>query len=355
MILSVHDVERMILTDSQRNAMYAFDEILEDEIKAQGKIFPKLYRNLNENASLQELSNNICDDFGLPYSTFNISEDKTSYYFNFKIYMTPSAIYNKDVEALLHEYAHFFNHLIFKAEDGLSHNGDFVCVFRWLLDYYGIVSKNDFNETITYFAENVVLYDDYIESFKFLTKNEFNILFDELSPLHNNLLISGTWTYSGAFEKKYINTKKQVHFFIKNESKNIFIYSCINKLACYYNDPFSNLTLEQLKNTVIVSPAFLMNYSGESERRKHYPKYYGFVEADGSFFDNPLSCDWVSLVKLGDDSTPDEKKIIQKEITKYSKNLKNEYGKNVVKAKSELEFQTFQSIMRTQYYLLRNL
>lgn len=352
MIYSVAEVKKPRHTDSQRQSFYDFDHILKDEIAAQGTRFPKLYRDLDENASIQELSNHISEDFGLLCSELFVSNDSSSYYQMGKIWIHPIARKQNDIEVLLHEYAHLFHDYFFKSESAQPHGGEYVAVFRWLLDFYDIVPKSDFDEALTYFGEDVDLFEDHIETLTFMSENELNSLFHSLKEQDNEEYISGIWSTSGQLERNYISTEKQIHHFMKNKESGKFIYSCVNKCAYDYETPFSNLTKEEFENTIIVSSAYLMGYSGEKITSRYCPRYYGYVELDGSTAFNPLRGFSSDLVKLGDDETPEEKKLITKQITEYVKTLKKD-GVNVIRAKSEKEYVRLCNLMKKRYWEIR--
>ena len=82
MIYSTNEVIKRIHIDSQREAFYDFDHILQEEIKLvkSEKYLEKLYRGLPFEADLQAISTNIAEDFGLD-GKLEISIKRNSYYF----------------------------------------------------------------------------------------------------------------------------------------------------------------------------------------------------------------------------------------------------------------------------------
>lgn len=352
MIYSVNDIKKPIHIDHQKNEAYSFDCIIENIMAEKGNVFPKLYRNLDESATLQQLSDHISEDFGLCVGDLKISETKYSYYYNGRIWLHPTVKDNNDLETLLHEYAHLFVDYFFNTPSKNSHGGEFMSVLRFLLNHYDILSNSEFDKISERFGQNIHVYNDYVDSFQFLTEDEFNSVYDEIKKDDNNYRHPFFWVSSFPLKREYLSTKKQFHFFVKNEKENIFIYTCVNKCAYYFETPFSNLTKEELMKTVVISSAYLMGYDGEKCTSPHEPRYYGYSEIDGSYIDNPFGGFYSRQVKLGDDCTKEEKKIISKEITVYAKSLKQD-GYNVVRAKSEKEYQYLVKMMKDRYWDLR--
>ncbi len=353
MIFSVSEIKKPKHIDNQRQEVYSFDCVIEDAIKDKGTVFPKLHRNLDETATLQQLSDHISEDFGLNVGELGVSDTKFSFYHHGKIWLHPIARNSNDLETLLHEYAHLFVSYFFNMHSAQAHGGEFMSVFRFLLDHYDILSKEEFDKISEQFGKNVDIYKDYVDCLKFMTEDELKHLYDETKKEENNKKHPCFWTSFSFIEREYISTEKQAHFFIKNKKENVFIYTCVNKCAYEYETPFFNLTKEELKKTVLLSSAYLMGYDGEKCTSPYEPRYYGYSEVDGSFLYNPLGCFYSQQVKLGDDCTKEEKKIISKEITIYAKNLKKE-GYNVIKAKSEKEYQYLYRLMKERYFTLRN-
>lgn len=353
MICSVKEIKKPMHIDNQRQQVYSFDVIIENAINEKGSVFPKLHRNLDETATLQQLSDHISEDFGLNVGNLEVSNNKFSYYHHGRIWIHPITRNTNDIETLLHEYAHLFVDYFFNMSSSQAHGGEFMAAFRFLLSHYDILSYKEFDKLSNQFGKDIHVYHDYVECFEITTEDKINEIYNDIKKEKQEYNHPCFWTFFDSIERQYINTQKQLHFFIKSKKSNVFIYTCINKCAYHYETPFSNLTREELKKTILVSTAYLMGYDGEKCTSSYEPRYYGYSEVDGSYLDNPFGGFYSRQVKLGDDCTKEEKKIISKEITIYTKNLKKE-GYNVIKAKSEKEYRYLYRLMKDRYFTLRD-
>tara|TARA_Y100001960_G_scaffold192652_1_gene201664 strand:+ start:9110 stop:10255 length:1146 start_codon:yes stop_codon:yes gene_type:complete len=358
MIYSTNEVKKRIYIDSQREAFYDFDHILQEEIKLvkSEKYLEKLYRGLPSEADLQAISTNIAEDFGLD-GKLEISNKRNSYYYFGSIYIHPICWNNKNLETLLHEYAHLFMDCFFSTGYETAHGGEFAAALRFLLDFYDIVPKETYNELISTFAEDVSLYDNYIESFEFLTIEDFC---KEKTKSKKKEVFNNNFTcrkFYLNFEKEEIHTKDQYHFYYSNGDKNKFIRVVLNKFAYETDHPFKKLSIEEILNTRLVSNVFIMDWHARPVKK--YEGFQGFAEYRGDYFlhlkddqETISSVSWASPEIVHTNNSQRFDICIPKEKvsgTRYANKKRKEYiqkcrkeGINIVTSNSQLEFDFLQ-------------
>lgn len=355
MLVSVQDVKVRKHTDSQREKTYSLDSLIKRKIKEKGSVFPKLFRHL-DTFDMEQVSKHISEDFGLnmrklQVSTSYIGSSHTvSYAEGGDIFIHND--HRHSLMVLLHEYAHIFTDFFFRSENGSSHDGYFNAAYRFLLNHYHILSYDEFNELAN--IAKVEVYVDAIVGFDFVTEDVFNSRHQELVENDKDVYLP-YWVRCNGLERNIFNGKKTVHYFIKNPITGQFIVSSVNKCHFEHSHEFSEMTKEEMKNTVLLSPVFLMDESGEKVTGRDFgsPRgCYGYAIADGRNIDNGL-CGFHStsgFYSYGCEK--EDKKDSAKELSNDVKYFKKS-GLNVIKTTSEKEYRRLYSLMRERYYDIR--
>lgn len=254
MIKSVHDVKKTAKTDYNKKSVYDFDYQLSKFInqKFNGKSF-----------CLEEYALKLREDFGLTKTSTNINKSDTnsSYYEDGCIYLERYALEKKCIETFFHEYSHFFCEIFFK--EVLPHGGEFLSVFKFLLNKYDLVTNEEFDRLI---LENehikTVLFNDYIHSFEEYDADDFDLLERQnvssgiytLQSKNGNFIISKKMI-AGCIKTVY-ETDKQYHHFIKTSKENKNFHIVINKCFYQYENIFSQHSDVDLFNLVLFSPIY---------------------------------------------------------------------------------------------------
>lgn len=355
MITFCADVKKQIFKDAQKNRVYDFDSLLEKEIEKIERPFETLWEKYGRKPTIQEISNFISTDFGLPVKDIKTTNANQSFYQTGSI--TLNQYHKNNIEVLMHEYAHYFCDVFFRTKNQTIHGGEFMSVFRFLLNHYNLISTEKFNQLINIEGLNVDVYTDFIVSFDNLTEKEYLIKIDEAKQKYSEEDIY-FWDSWGYIERYFYSSKTKYFNFIKNESNNKFFLITLKKLG-YENDGlFDDLTNDDINNTVLVSPSHLMDHDGFPCRGRYSFKYYGFSVIKGEDFFNTdyihfySSYNTVEFLSNGEDLK--DKKETNTEKKDYINYLKNK-GFNVIITKSIKEYREMGDIFVKKFKELNQL
>lgn len=333
MIINIENATKFIANDKQRQIVYSMDNSLECLIN--DAYYPKLYKELPKDASLFELGQNIADEFGLNKNIIKQCDKRKNCYYMGYIYLSSNTVNLNCLETLIHEFAHLFCDYFFRSENQHSHDGHFMAVFRWLLNYYDILSIEQFNYLIEHDYPSIDVYDNFIHTFEYLDKQTFDFKLNESKKFETQRSHT-MWTNFNSFKREQVITENFIEYFIENIQSNQLIYIKVKRTESEKN-LFFNMDIDMIKKTVLISPTYLMDTDGERITNKHYfPAYLGFCDVCGSDIENNYGVN-KSPVQYTKDTSANGRKEINKMITSYSKDLKKK-GFNVIKTKSEKEF-----------------
>lgn len=342
MLISVKDTLSISSNDIQKENVYAFDDFLWMKMNKKNLDFPKLFRGKNVNEiTLEEISQNIQDDFGLNIGKL-LTCQVDNYFKEGRIHLSSLTFVNKNIEILIHEYAHAFQSFLFSSHHQTSHGAEFVSILRFIMNYYDIFSYEEFDNLLVNFRLNVDCYVDFIEHFEVCSK-EF---FDEKNQFFKE---SENYDYRDSFFVSYNRTvrlthgtEKQISHLIQGANDKYF-HLIVNRCFYEYNSPFAHLSDEDLKNVVLLSSFYTMDDAGYKITANFWSGYFGYVET--SIVPNL----WFGHEAQRFEPDEDGKKAARKDRSERIKQLKKE-GKKVIIAKSYKEYSEYYSLLRDRYY-----
>lgn len=350
MIVLTENVKTRKHTDFQQDSTYQLDTLINNEMLKKDMDFPLLFKG-NKKATIEELSKNIAEDFGINAPRIlNSPSSKESYYHLGDFYLHND--HKNELFVLIHEYAHLLVDFFFKPEYSNNHDGYFIATYRFLLDRYDIVSIEKFNQLANIL--NIEIYDDAIVEFTLLSKEELDKRYQEDLKTMSDTYLSA-WTQSNGMTRQSINDKKTISHYLKNELNDKAIVSVIKKCAFEYENEFSELTKEDFANTILLSPVFLMDERGNKVTGRSFGcSYgnYGYAIADGRCIDNGLQGFTSTSGFFSYGSEKEDKKESMQELKEAKKAFKKD-GVNLIVTTSEKEYRRLYSIMRERYFDIR--
>lgn len=369
MIISVHDYKKQKHNDRQKEIMYDFDEILKDEINSKNQYFPKLYRELDKNASLMDLSVNIAQDFGLKPNHLHVSVNNNySYYLQGSIYLLPNSLNTKNIEVFFHEYAHLFTDLFFNTNKETPHGAEFVSTLRFLLNYYEIIHYEDFDDLLNTFAEDLECFNDYIVSIEDIPFEQFQK--DLIDVKNKNIKQSNKnhtgWTGFLGFERETTIEDQQYKLFLTHYENNKHFKVILNQRNYEYDTPFSKLDEMDIEKTILFSNVAIINESGYIDNKYNgefgFSAYIGHKRAEfeeGKIISTKLhfgEAYFQNFDRQYDIFLKNDSKLCKNDTLLKLKQTVKEYkdkGFYVVVAKSFKEYEVFKTLLEEkifQYY-----
>lgn len=342
---SVQTATKQSNRDSQKQMVYAFDEILWEKMNEKKIDYPKLFRGKTfDEISIQEMASNVQRDFGIDIGKIECRTDD-NYFKGGKIVLSASVFKEKNIEIMLHEFAHCFCSFIFTSDRQQDHGAEFVSVLRYLFNFYEILSYDAFDDLIKKHFPKINYYFDFIEEMTPLSEEAFHLAQDAADK--NDFKRNGTYFLSfNNFSRSTKESEKQIYHFINGFEKDVFFKVTLNKCGFEYKTPFSDLTFEEFKNTVLLSSVCVMDQNGAKITAEHWSGYYGFNEVCTEDFRGLTN--YPILQDFGKSDAREWKLY----LTQYAKELKKS-GKNIIRARSYKEFELLYKQMRARYFELR--
>lgn len=346
MLTSVDNVNTQISRDSQKENVYLFDDILWETIKVKGMDYPKLFGNRNiEDIRLQDIADVINADFqlGLPELTYSTGDN---FFSEGRININHFVAKEKNFEVLLHEFAHAFDYYLFDTPIVSVHGAKFLSTLRFLLNHYEVLSFKEFDELLeSHLPTQLECHTDLVDAIIFCNKQELNNLKEQYNANQNQ---EKREIFYSHITKLEIKEEQHVNLFFESRINDQCYFIRMKRFAFEYKTPFTNITVEELNNIVLLSPVFMMDDNGNKITAEFWNGNYGFIEETvtiPNIYGHNLE-----PIKYYPDK--DGKKEANKERNRTAKEFKKN-GRTVLKPSSYKEYSRLHGLMREKYFELR--
>lgn len=261
MILSSQNLTPRSFSDNQKRSVYLLGESLRQLSTLDGDL-SLLYGDLPRDSHLEDIFyGTIAKDFGLVGIQYEVTYTDHSEWEPHSSTIRISEFDKDCVITFLHEVAHMITDLHFPVYSRQAHGAEFVSVYRYILNKYGVISLNDFDTLVAKSHKTVVGYTDFIEQIKLISNTELN----DFVLNSESQFVESKYTCGADMQSIYdFDAKDWCMRIVSNTNGNLL--TKWNKTA--FDKTYYDLTYEDKQHVCFISPVGMFDANGIKQRNR---------------------------------------------------------------------------------------